>query len=170
MRDVSALDFNPGRPEATNKTSSGNTSNNTTALWWKGIVPRILTKMHAGVRGLRMCVTALSSYVSPHLTREIIGGYQSREGGSEPRQRKGRVNPSSSSTAAPTPRGIAVMFVSLKDHGYLSSASNKGSCRVLNAFYRNFGEVICSCNGRIDKYINGSIMAIFDCAYGTDSM
>lgn len=163
MHAVSELDFDLGGTEIPATLDSSTTSNIRTP-WWKRLVPRVLTKIHAGVRGLRMCAMALSSYVSPHLTREIIGSCHLNDGRSETR----KVHAPTSST--PTPKRIAIMFVSLKDHGYLSAISNKGSWRVLSTFYRNFGEVICSCNGFIDKYINGSIMAIFDRTHGMDKM
>lgn len=140
MRDVSALKFGP--VPATDSNKSG--------AWWEPFVPRDIAKVQAGVRGLRLCAMAMASYISPRRAREVITGCCGGIGGG----------------GEGAQRVVAVMFVSLRGHEYLSSTTETDLWRVLSAFYKNFGQVIYSCGGVIDKYINGSIMALFDAPAG----
>lgn len=140
MRDVSALKFGP--VPATDSNESG--------AWWEAFVPRDIAKVQAGVRGLRLCTMAMASYISPRRAREVITGCCGGGGGG----------------GEGAQRVVAVMFVSLRGHGYLSSTTETDLWRALSTFYKNFGQVIYSCGGVIDKYINGSIMALFDTPAG----
>lgn len=157
MQDISVLDFNSGR-----MTDSSSLLQRWWWLWWwwAAFVPHDITEILTSVHSLRLCAMAMSSYISPVLTQEILRNCRCCSCN----------NSSQSCERVPTQttiRDVAIMFVSIRSHGYLTSIPSTWLWRVLNTFYRNFGQVIYSCSGAIDKYINGSIMVLFDSRRGS---
>lgn len=144
MQDISTINSH------TQSQSSGST------LWW-ALVPSSLAQIRTGLQGLRLCVMEMAHYTSPHFVRDIIDNVVSYTLTATKATAATELETLSSMF-----RDVTVMFVSLKDSGYLYSVPETRLLQVLSAFYKNFGKVIYSCNGVIDKYINGSIMAIFD--------
>ena len=122
-----------------NGQDKGKGSNKNKGHRWETAFPD-LKDISVGTQKLRLCSMAMTQYISPFLTQDIIN---------------------SSPGTLPTQKNITVMFVTLAELSNLVQLHKSRLQAVLNTFYKNFGEVISSCHGVIDKYINGSIMVLF---------